>query len=149
MGIESIPVVVKCQHCGSTIADNMAKMDHSEDKKDMRHMLEQATLDALHPPLWTSGSVLGERIAKRLVAMGHFTEDDLIGCGIQRTYAGHCQKSGGAWSWQLVDPNNGVRFNGAWQVGSSWPARDLVRIPEWEILINDSDMHIVPVMKLQ
>lgn len=61
MGIESIPVVVKCQHCGSTIADNMAKMDHAEDKRtcvicwskllSMRYLLRYGHRD----PYWESG----------------------------------------------------------------------------------------------
>lgn len=62
-------------------------------------------------------------------------ESDLPGCTVERverTYAGHNQMDGGAWSWfaDLKGPTT--------HVGSQYTMRQLLRCPKWSIHANGS-----------
>jgi hypothetical protein len=75
-------------------------------------------------------SALSKRIATRLGEMGvldleQYPADTVT---IERTYAGHWQRSAGAWSWMLLDQNGRDLFIGshhpasAFKLSNTWVA---------------------------
>lgn len=88
-----------------------------------------------------------ERLVERLRARGYAVPDDAI---VERTYAGHWQRSQGSWSWRLTyDPwprdARGQRraqptpspFEAVWRgmvdLGSQYPVSELLTCQAWDI----------------
>jgi hypothetical protein len=81
-------------------------------------------------------SRLTRRIVKMLEEYGQTWPGGTENAKIQRTHAGHWQRSSGAWSWYLrpvdLDNNDGHAFP---DVGSIWPATEIAN-PKAEVSIH-------------
>ena len=75
-----------------------------------------------------------ERLMERLRARGYAVPEDAI---VERTYAGHWQRSQGSWSWRLTWPAHYRHVPDAWRgvvsLGSQYPVTDLVTCQNWDI----------------
>lgn len=89
---------------------------------------------------------LARKIAERLRKEEGLDWIDPARARIRRTYAGHHQRSEGAWSWELLDENGGF-FKGQ-GIGSQWPATVVAKAERLEVSVSISGMwDIIPVNK--
>lgn len=75
-----------------------------------------------------------ERLLARVKAMGVPVEDDAV---IVRTYAGHWQRSQGAWVWRIESGPLGVPTQ---SVGAHHPVTELLRgrlVADWDPAIQE------------
>ena len=85
-----------------------------------------------------------ERIAKRLVAMEILTEDDARGVSLRRTRADRWDTAGGEWAWSLSTDDGRDVMPGGHFIGSSHPAGELVRCPDWTVRRDGFELDISP-----
>lgn len=90
-------------------------------------------------------SALGVKIAKRLVEMGELDGEayDIEQTGIERTHAGHWQRSAGGWSWSLglVRKDGGLVYD---SFGSQYTATECVKMDSWDFYTTGTDKGIMP-----
>ena len=85
---------------------------------------------------------LAQRLAK--IYEEHFNEPfpgGIENACIQRTYAGHHQRSGGAWSWCLQKINSDIPNGLVRDFGSQYPAKEAVKDPMNLILVYNGFRH--------
>ena len=85
----------------------------------------------------TRHSALMARVELALQRNGIVEAGDLDGCSLRRTYAGHVQRSHGAWVFYVVDAH------GRDVLGSQWPATAIARAREGQLVKTD-DGSIMP-----
>jgi hypothetical protein len=86
-------------------------------------------------------SALSKRIANRLGDMDvldleKYPADTVA---IERTYAGHWMRTGGAWSWFLVDRNGHELF-----IGSHYPASEFKLSNVWAAASTHGGIDLYP-----
>ncbi|KKL56267.1 hypothetical protein LCGC14_2247130 [marine sediment metagenome] len=83
-------------------------------------------------------------LAKKLYAQVRADNPHLpdVEVGINRTYAGHWQRSKGAWLWYFYNSDYPSISN----IGSQWPATECMKAKELEYYYNEvaGDLHISP-----
>lgn len=79
-------------------------------------------------------SALAQRIGQRLIDEGKApTGFDPKTCVIWRTRAGREQRSHGAWSWFIRYQDAEGKEQVGPELGSQWPASEVIGWPEWNI----------------
>jgi hypothetical protein len=81
-------------------------------------------------------SLLADKLARRIKKEFGLEVEPVI----QRTYAGHWQRSMGTWSWSMRGSRVGC-------VASHYPATELVRAKKWDHSIDGLDIVIYPATK--
>lgn len=103
-----------------TLIDDIKKLDLSKYERPYKPRRARTNAPTQHPTK-TCAAILA-----KYRALGFDLPSPDENYRIHRIHAGHHQRSGGAWSWSLmeIDPNDGLQrpVKGYGDMGSRWPA---------------------------
>lgn len=87
---------------------------------------------------------LARKLAQRLIDEGHLDGSEFPAdrCYFQRSYAGHWQRSEGAWSWTLGYLNEHGMITHGPIIGSQYSASVVMKWKTWDLYTSHGGTHI-------